>query len=213
MIENRDATVDKVPGDRVRLIACGAIAREILAVLAANGLSHVDVACLPALLHNHPQKIAPAVEEAIAKARGQGYATIAVAYADCGTGGLLDAVCERQGVLRIAGPHCFSFFQGNERFLAEADDNMRTFWLTDFFVRQFEAFFARPYKLDRHPEMRDMLFGHYERCIYVAQTEDRALDAKAEAIAERLKLRYERRFTGYGDLAPALRRMAEARAR
>jgi hypothetical protein len=200
--------VDKVPSERVRLIACGAIAREILAVLDANGLGHVDVACLPALLHNHPQKIAPAVEDAIGRARAAGYGTIAVAYADCGTGGLLDAVCERHGVTRIAGPHCFSFFGGNERFLAEADANMRTFWLTDFFVRQFEAFFAKPFKLDRHPEMRDMLFGHYERCVYLAQTNDPALDAKAEAIAARLKLAYERRATGYGDLAPALSQMA-----
>ena len=104
----------------------------------------------------------------------------------------------------IAGPHCYSFFDGNAAFAARGDAEMRAFYLTDFLVRQFDAFVWRPMGLDRHPELRDMLFGNYERLVYLAQTDDPALDAEAARCAARLGLGYERRFTGYGDLAPAL---------
>ncbi len=186
------------------MIACGAIAREVLAVMEANGLSHVDLTCLPAILHNAPQKITPAVEAAIAEARAGGASRIFIAYADCGTGGLLDALCEREGVERIAGPHCYSFFSGNDRFADEGDAHLTTFWLTDFLARQFDAFVAKPLKLDRYPEMRDMLFGRYERVVYIAQEDDPELDAAAAAIARRLGLAYQRRSVGYGDLPAAL---------
>ncbi|MBB4001148.1 DUF1638 domain-containing protein [Aurantimonas endophytica] len=186
------------------VIACGAIAREIGAVLAANRLQHVTLTCLPAILHNAPQKIVPAVEAAIAAAREQGCQRIFVAYADCGTGGGLDALCLREGVTRIPGPHCYAFFRGNAQFAEEAEEHLTTFWLTDFLARQFDAFVAKPFKLDRHPEVVGMLFGHYERVVYLAQTDDAALDRRGRAIAARLGLAYERRLVGYGDLTPAL---------
>nr|WP_246232900.1 DUF1638 domain-containing protein [Aurantimonas aggregata] len=186
------------------VIACGAIAREIGAVVAANRLDHVTLTCLPAILHNAPQKIVPAVEAAIAAARGRGCQRIFVAYADCGTGGALDALCQREKVARIPGPHCYAFFRGNRQFAEEADAHLTTFWLTDFLARQFDAFVARPFKLDRHPEMVGMLFGNYERVVYLAQTDDAVLDRRARAIAARLGLAYERRLVGYGDLTPAL---------
>lgn len=191
-------------GDAVHVIACGALAREILAVLSMNGLAHVELACLPAILHNDPKAIAPAVEAAIEKARAGGKRNIFVAYADCGTGGMLDKVCERHGVERIAGPHCYAFFSGNDRFAEEAGDHLTTFWLTDFLARQFDAFVTRPLKLDRHPELIEMMFGAYERVVYLAQEDDPALDVKAREIAAFLGLSYERRLTGYGDLVPAL---------
>ena len=108
--------------EKVRVIACGAIAREVIAIRDTNGLSHIDLQCLPAIWHAHPEKIAPGVERAIAEARAEGFSRIFVGYADCGTGGLLDRVCEREGVERIAGPHCYSFFAGNEAFAAKDDD-------------------------------------------------------------------------------------------
>ena len=203
----RDATSSE---RAVTVIACGAIAREIGAVLAANRLAHVSLVCLPAILHNAPQKIVPAVEAAIAAARARGRQQIFVAYADCGTGGGLDALCRREGVARIPGPHCYAFFRGNERFAEEAEAHLTTFWLTDFLARQFDAFVTRPFKLDRHPEMVGMLFGNYERVVYLAQTDDPALDRKGEAIAARLGLAYERRLVGYGDLTPALLEAAGA---
>jgi len=193
---------------RLRIIACGAIAREAIAVLAANRMEHVEVTCLPAILHNRPEKIAPEVEREILEARAQGVSRVFVAYADCGTGGLLDRVCAKHGVERIAGPHCYSFFSGNEAFAAQGEANMRTFFLTDFLARQFDAFVWRPMGLDRHPELRDMYFGNYTKLVYQAQVDDPALDARARDCAERLGLAYERRLTGYGDLAVALARAA-----
>ncbi len=187
----------------VLLIACGALAREILALKAANGWDHLDLTCLPADLHLWPDRIPDAVEAAVLAAR-PAYDAIFVVYADCGTGGLLADRCQALGVEMIAGPHCYSFFDGNAAFAERQDTEFTAFFLTDFLVRQFDAFVWRPMGLDRHPELRDMLFGNYDRLIYLAQTEDRALNEKAEAAAHRLGLRYERRFTGYGDLATAL---------
>jgi hypothetical protein len=189
---------------RVLLIACGALAREILALREANGWEHLDLQCLPAILHNHPERIVPAVEAAVEAARGP-YASVFVVYADCGTGGLLQAACERLGVGMVEGPHCYSFFEGNEAFAAR--EEMTAFYLTDFLVRQFDAFVWRPLGLDRHPELRDMYFGHYTTLVYQAQTEDPQLTEKAMACAERLGLRFERRWTGYGDLGEVLGRL------
>jgi hypothetical protein len=189
--------------DRVLLIACGALAREILALKAANGWAHMDLTCLPANLHLWPERISDAVEAAVQKHRPD-YAQIFVVYADCGTGGLLQARCAALGVEMVAGPHCYAFFEGGGVFVVHVGIEFTFFYLTDFLVRQFDAFVWRPMGLDRHPELRDMYFGHYEQLVYLAQTEDPALDALAEAAAARLGLAYARRFTGYGDLAPAL---------
>lgn len=190
----------------VLVIACGALAREILALKRLNGWEHLDLACLPAKLHLWPDRIPDAVAAAVAEGRER-YERIFVAYADCGTGGLLAARCAALGVEMIAGPHCYSFFEGNDVFAGHADEEIRAFYLTDFLVRQFDAFVWRPMGLDRHPELRDMLFGNYERLVYLAQTEDAGLNAEAERCAARLGLGYERRFTGYGDLATALDRV------
>ncbi|WP_340110263.1 DUF1638 domain-containing protein [Pikeienuella sp. HZG-20] len=197
---------------KVLLIACGALAREILALKRINGWAHMELVCLPAKLHLTPDRIPDAVRGAVRRGRAQGYAEIFVVYADCGTGGGLDRMCEEEGVARIAGPHCYSFFDGVEAFAARGDEEMRVFYLTDFLVKQFDAFVIRPMGLDRHPELRDMLFGNYEELVYLAQTDDPALDRAAEAAAKRLGLAYRRRFTGYGDLAPALAGLKGARA-
>lgn len=188
----------------MRLIACGALAREVLALIESNGWTHMDLQCLPAIYHNHPEKITPAVEAAVATARDAGFQQVFVVYADCGTGGLLEAACKRLGVDLIKGPHCYAFFDGVEAFAERAEDEMTSFYLTDFLVRQFDAFVWRPLGLDRHPELRDMYFAHYERLVYLAQTDDPALIAEAQEAAERLKLDFVWRRTGYGDLATAL---------
>lgn len=186
---------------RILLIACGALAREILDLKAQNGWDHLDLTCLPAKLHLYPDRITEAVTEAVTRHR-HAYDDIFVVYADCGTGGLLQARCRELGVQMIAGPHCYSFFEGNDTFAAR--DEFTAFYLTDFLVRQFDAFVWKPMGLDRHPELRDMYFGNYEKLVYQAQTDDPALDEKARDCAARLGLAYVRRFTGYGDLAPAL---------
>jgi len=182
---------------RVLVIACGALAREILQVCSKNGLHHVDLQCLPAILHNRPDRIGAAVEQAVTERRDS-YAAIFVAYADCGTGGQLQAICDRLGVAMIPGPHCYSFFEGNDVFAAR--DEATAFYLTDFLARQFDAFVIKPLGLDRHPQLREMYFGNYEKLVYLAQTDDPALTEQAKAAAARLGLPFERRRTGYGDL-------------
>lgn len=198
--------------DRLLVIGCGMLAREILAVKARLGLDHLDLTCLPAELHYHPNRIPSAVEKAVTQARAEGYRRILVGYADCGTGGLLDAVCERLAVERLAGPHCFAFYQGLSTFDALGENDMTAFYMTDFLCRQFDAFFIRPLGLDRHPELAADYFGHYERLVYLAQTDDPELSKVAEDAARMLGLAYERRLTGYGDLVPALQKASLAAA-
>jgi len=193
-----DATGD----GRVLLLACGALAREIIAVQQQNGLSHLDLQCLPAIYHNHPERIVPAIKEAVTKYNDD-YDSIFVVYADCGTGGLLEAACHELGVGMVKGPHCYSFFEGNDAF--EARDELTAFYLTDFLVRQFNAFVWKPLGLDRHPELRDMYFGNYEKLVYQAQLDDPDLQKLAESYAEKMGLSYEYRFTGYGDLEATLK--------
>lgn len=191
---------------KVLIIACGALAREIIDIKSANGWTHLDLTCLPANLHLHPEKITGAVQACVKKHENQ-YQSIFVAYADCGTGGLLQRACDALGVEMIAGPHCYSFFEGNARFTENAENEITTFYLTDFLVRQFEAFVIKPMGLDRHPELRDVYFAHYEKLVYQAQTDDPALTAKAERCADVLGLAFERRYTGYGDLRTALEKL------
>lgn len=184
---------------RVLILACGALAREILAVLRVNEMNHVDLQCLPAILHNHPERIPAAIENAVASITNN-YDEIFIAYADCGTGGRLQATAERLGLKMIPGPHCYAFFEGTEAFIARAESEFTAFYLTDFLVRQFDAFVWRPLGLDRHPELRETYFGHYEKLVYQAQTDDPELTRRAEDCARRLGLSFERRLTGYGDL-------------
>ncbi len=191
--------------EKVRVIACGAIAREILAVKDANGFDHIDLKCLPALWHVWPERIAPAMREAIIEARAEGFGKIFIGYAECGTKGELDKICEAEGIERIAGPHCYAFFTGTEKFLKEAEHEFTAFYLTDLITRQFEAFVIDPLKLDKHPELIEMVFGNYTKIVYLAQTSNPALQAKAKWAADYLGLDYEYRFTGMGDLEPALK--------
>jgi hypothetical protein len=194
----------RTKSEKVHVIACGAIAREILAVKALNGLDHLTLECLPAIWHVYPQKIAPALREKIAEARALGHDNIFIGYAECGTQGEVDKLCAEEGITRLSGPHCYAFFTGTEKFLAECETEFTAFYLTDLITRQFEAFVIEPLKLDRHPELREMVFGNYTKIVYLAQTEDAELQVKAKWAADYLKLDYEYRFTGYGDLDPEL---------
>jgi len=203
-MDDADLTLDGLPRSgqgRILLLACGALAREIIAIRDLNGFSHLDLQCLPAIFHNHPERIVPAIQDTVAKYRNN-YDDIFVVYADCGTGGQLQATCEALGVQMLRGPHCYAFFEGVDVFAAR--DEITAFYLTDFLVRQFDAFVWEPLGLGRHPELRDLYFGHYEKLVYQAQTDDPALTAKAKDCAHRLGLAFERRKTGYGDLEIAI---------
>ena len=186
--------------ERTLLIACGALAREVVELIRVNAWRHLTVSCLPASWHNTPDKIPGAIRERIRAARER-YDRIFVLYGDCGTGGELDRVLEEEGVERIEGPHCYSFFAGNQVFDALAEAEPGTFYLTDYLARHFDRLIIQGLGMDRHPELEALYFGNYTKLIYLAQTEDPDLQARAEAAATRLNLTYEYRFTGYGDMA------------
>ncbi len=207
----REAPVERPQSGRAPtlLIACGALARELLAVGQANGWPHLKVTCLPAKLHNRPDQIPDRLRQRIRTARAQGYDKIYVVYADCGTGGMLDTVCAEEGVERIPGPHCYSFYAGGDAFNGMMEEELGSFFLTDYLARHFERLIIKDMGLDRHPDLLGMMFSHYKRVVYLAQTDDPALDAKARAAAERLGLAYERRFTGYGELADFMAQAAK----
>jgi hypothetical protein len=192
----------------VLVLACGAIAREVLAVVRLNGWQHVTVRCLPGKLHSTPDRIAPAVDAKLREFADR-YERIFVAYADCGTAGALDEVLAHHGVERLPGAHCYGFFAGHETWLRLHEAEPATFYLTDFLARHFDALVVRALRLDRHPELKPMLFRNYRRLLYLAQTDDPELTERARHAAEYLGLAFERRRTGYGDLEVALVRFVD----
>jgi hypothetical protein len=198
-------------GPRLLVIACGAIAREVLAVVRLNRWTNVTLRCLPGKLHNTPAWIAGRVDAKLREARAEGgWDGIFVAYGDCGTGGALDRVLDEHGVERLPGDHCYAFLAGVDDWLAMHDAEPRTFYLTDFLCRHFDRFVVRGLRLDEHPELLGDYFGNYVRVVYLAQTRDPALARRAADAAAYLGLALEVRHTGLGDLRPALERAAAA---
>jgi len=191
---------------RSLVIGCGALGRELVAI--TQQLPNVEIACLPAELHNRPGGIPGAVRGRIADARADGFDRIFVAYADCGTGGLIDRVLADEKVERLPGAHCYEFYAGADAFARLHADEPGTFYLTDFLVRNFDRLVWRGLGLDRHPELLPDYFGNYRRVVYLAQTEDPVLDAAAARAAGQLGLAFERRFTGLGGLESSVRAFA-----
>lgn len=188
------------------IIACGALAREIKALIRANGWHGLRLECLPASLHNRPERIPEAVRGRLAAARRAG-ARVFVAYADCGTGGRLDRVLEEFGAERLPGAHCYDFYAGQAVIAALAEEQPGTFYLTDFLVRHFDRLVLRDLGIERHPELAAVYFGNYRRLVYLSQRDDPQLGEAAEDAARRLGLDYEYRPTGYGELGVALGRV------
>jgi len=185
------------------LIACGALGREIAALRRANGWQSVDVRCLPAQLHNRPERIAPAVRAEI-RANRDRYDKIFVVYADCGTGGALDAVLKEEGIERLPGAHCYVFLATPKVFAELSDAEPGTFYLTDFLLRHFERLVVRTLGLDRHPELAHEYFRHYKKLVYLSQSETPGTIERARQIADSFGFAFEYRFTGYGELGTRL---------
>jgi hypothetical protein len=186
------------------VIGCGALARELVELTRRAGLPAMDLTCLPASLHNRPERIPGAVQARIRRARAEGYDRIFVAYADCGTGGLLDRVVDAEGIARLEGAHCYEVYAGRAAFAELSEEEPGTFYLTDYLVRNFERLVVRGLGLDRHPELLPIYFGNYTRLVYLAQSDDPELTARATAAASRLGLAFERRLVGLGELGPAI---------
>ena len=184
---------------RTLVLGCGALVNELLALCRLNALDSVKVECLPASLHMEPAKIPGELRTRLDRAAGE-YDHILVGYADCGTAGQIDAICDDYGVTRLPGAHCYEFFATSERFTALHDADPTIFYLTDYLTRHFELFVLDGLGITAHPELLPMYFGNYTRLCYLAQTHDPDLDRRAEAAAVRLGLNYERIFTGYGEL-------------
>jgi hypothetical protein len=188
------------------VLGCGALARELLQVVAHNDLDNIRVECLPAVLHNTPDKIPDAVRRRLETAAG--YDTVFVAYGDCGTGGALDAVLAEYGAERLPGAHCYEFFAGLDAFAEMHESEPGTLYLTDYLARHFERIVWRGLGLDRWPELRDDYFGNYRRVVFLAQTDDPVRTGEAREAARRLGLEFERRLVGYGVMEPELVRVA-----
>lgn len=185
------------------VIACGAIARELVRIKRENNWEQVDFQCLPPRLHNCPEHIAAAVEEAITRAKND-YERIFVAYGDCGTGGRLDAMLARHDVERLPGAHCYEFFAGSDVFRQLAEEEPGTFYLTDFLVCHFERLVIVGLGLDRHPQLMPQYFSNYQRVVYLAQAQSAELESRARGHAAFLGLAYEYRFCGDQPLTRAL---------
>lgn len=197
---------------RVLWIACGALARELAAVRSQAGWRHVDITCLPAELHQRPERIPGRIRDALEAATGH-YDEIFVAYADCGTAGGLDAVLADHGAERLPGAHCYEVFAGSARFEALRRAEPRSFYLSDFLLRHFERLVIRSLGIDRHPELRVAYFGHYRRLVYLAQSPSPEREREARRCAERLGLDFELCRTGLAGLECALRDAAAGGAR
>lgn len=189
---------------RTLLIACGALAKEVVELIRLNDWPHMSVTCLPAIWHNTPDRIPEGVRQKIRAARAD-YERIMVLYGDCGSGGLLDQVLAEEGVERIDGPHCYAFYTGLKDFADLAEADPACFYLTDYLARHFDRLIIEGLGLDRHPELLPDYFGNYTTLVYLAQTEDEDLKRRAEEAAEKLGLDYLYRYTGYGELGDFMR--------
>lgn len=185
------------------IIACGAIAKEILEIKKRNHWDHITLQCIPADLHNHPHKIPESVRAKIEEARGV-HENIFVAYGDCGTGGLLDAVLNEYHIERLPGAHCYEFFAGKEPFNRFMEEELGTYYLTDFLVTHFDRLVWKGMGLDKHPELLSMYFANYKKVVYLAQMQSEELETKAKVCAQQLGLEYQYYYTGLNPLAADL---------
>jgi Protein of unknown function (DUF1638) len=188
------------------LIACGALAREVLALKRAHGWDALEVTCLPASWHNRPEKIPAGVRRKIRAGR-KTHERILVAYGDCGTAGELDRVLAEEGVERIAGPHCYQFYAGTTDFEALTERDPTCFFLTDYLVRHFDRLIVQGLGLDRHPELRDEYFRHYTRVVWLAQRRTPAVEGAAEHAAAMLGLPLEVVDVGESGLEAQIERL------
>lgn len=190
----------------MNIIACGALATELMALKQLNAWDHLQISCLPAHYHNTPQRIPLAVKSTIEKIRKQNNRPILVAYGDCGTGGKLDEVLAEAGAERLPGAHCYQFFAGNDTFLQMHEAEIGTFYLTDFLVKHFDTYVIKALGLDRKPELMSMYFGNYTRLMYLAQTRSKALLELAKTHSETLGLEFAHHYTAYGEMGTTLSR-------
>jgi len=186
------------------VIACGALSHELVALKRANQWDHIDIQCLPAHFHNTPDKITPGVEKKILE-EGDKFDRILIGYGDCGSGGHLDALLAKHPKAeRLPGAHCYSFFAGADVFEQFSEDDIGTFYLTDYLAEHFDRLILDELGISKHPELRDMYFGNYTHVLYLAQIKDESRLEKAQAAADALGLELKTHYTGLDPFKSAL---------
>ena len=195
------------PSDKILILACGALAKEIAVLIHLNGWTHLKTRYLPAILHNTPEKITEQLRMVLQSSQTK-FSKIFIGYADCGTGGKIDSLLDEFDVQRLPGAHCYEFFAGKQTFAEIMEEEIGSYFLTDFLVKAFEKLVWQGMKIDRHPELLPIYFKHYKKLVYLAQSENLELQTQAYEIAGRLGLVYEYRFTGYGELEHSLSTLA-----
>jgi hypothetical protein len=199
-------TTSANPDGPALVLACGALANEIIALREQLGIADdvMVLHCLPAELHNRPGQIAPRVDAFLTEHRNK-YSRVLIGYGDCGTGGALDKVLERHDAARLAHAHCYEFFARTPLFNEISEAEIGSYFVTDFLVRHFDRLVWEGLGLDTRPDMLEAYFGNYRDLVYLAQTDTPVLQIKAQEAAERLGLNYVYRKVGYGDLTQAIR--------
>lgn len=192
----------RTDGATVGVIACGALATNISEIVGRREWS-VDVHTLPPLLHNHPDRIAPEVERTLVEL-GARYERVAIAYADCGTYGALDEVCERNGIERLPGSDCYSVYAGVDEYQALLEEEPGTYLLTDFLAASFHRSVMVELGLDRYPDLRDDYFRHYSRVVWLTQRRTPLLQDAAERAAASIGLPLDVLDVGVAGLEGAL---------
>lgn len=185
------------------VIACGALAKELVTLKKLNNWTVIDLRCIPAQIHNYPKKIAAAVEAKIIEAKREGH-EVFVAFADCGTGGQLDAILERHNVERLPGAHCYEFYATPSIFDNLMEQELGTFFLTDFLARHFDTLILEGLGINKYPELEQLYFAHYKRLVYLSQSHNPELLQRAKKAAQRLGLEFKHRHTGFGQLETTL---------
>ena len=187
----------------ILIIGCGAIAHEINEIIKLNNWNNVNLQCLNADLHNTPKKLPTKIKEAI-ESNLKEYSKIFLAYADCGTGGLIDSMLKNYDIERLEGAHCYEFYAGSRLFKDLSDREIGTFYLTDFLVKNFKRLIIDGLGISKHPSLKDEYFKNYKNIVYLAQKHDNDLELKAKDCANYLKLEYSVHYTGLGNFEDQL---------
>jgi hypothetical protein len=190
------------------IVMCGALGREVKDIIDRRGWD-VDVYGVSALLHLYPSRIVDELRERLRHLQGH-YDRVVVVYGDCGMTGQIDSVLEEAGAVRLRGPHCYEMFAGEGRFAEISEQRPGTFFLTDWLVRNFDRAVIRGLGLDRHPELKAMLFGNYEAVLYLRQAPNPRLAGRAQDIAAFLELPLEIEDVGLGELEERLAALVES---
>ena len=183
----------------ILIIGCGALAHEVREIIKLNDWDNVRLQCLNADLHNTPKILPAKIKESI-DSNINDYSKIFLAYADCGTGGLIDLILKDYDIERLDGAHCYEFYSGSSVFEELSEKEIGTFYLTDFLVKNFDRLVIDGLGIQKYPALKEDYFKNYKNVVYLAQKQDNVLELKARECADYLNLEFSALFTGLNNL-------------